>query len=246
MAYVVSLKQFDGPLDLLLTLIARAKVDICDIFVSEITEQYLASMAGVDELDMDSASEFLQMASTLVEIKSRALLPSPPEPEDPDAETPEQALIRQLTEYKAFKEASEDMKRLEESARLLLSKLPEEYPLPPPAFELTGMTLDGLAKAFARVLSRLNEPETPPKQREIRRDSYTVQTCMFKITSRLRQGKVSFDSLFDDEPCREEIVGLFMAMLELLRLNRLTLRQEGVYGEITLFPISKRSSVEPG
>ena len=76
--YVVSLKQFDGPLDLLLTLISRAKIDIKDIFLSEITEQYLMSMAGVDELDMDSASEFLQMAATLLEIKSRTLLPVPP------------------------------------------------------------------------------------------------------------------------------------------------------------------------
>lgn len=242
MAYVVSLKQFDGPLDLLLTLISRAKVDICDIFVSEITEQYLASMENVDELDMDSASEFLQMAATLVEIKSRALLPKPPEPEDPDAETPEQALIRQLTEYKAFKEASEDLKKLESEAKMLLSKLPEEYPLPPPTYELTGMTLEGLAKAFARVLSRLSEPETTPRQREIRRDSYTVQACMFKITSRLRQGEISFDSLFDDEPCRAEIVGLFMAMLELLKLNRLTIRQHGVFGDITLLPVKKNAN----
>ena len=239
MAYVVSLKQFDGPLDLLLTLISRAKVDICDIFVSEITEQYLQSMENVDELDMDSASEFLQMAATLVEIKSRALLPKPPEPEDPEAETPEQALIRQLTEYKAFKEASEDLKKLEEEAKRLLSKLPEEYPLPPPTYELTGMTLEGLAKAFARVLSRLNEPEAAPRQREIRRDAFTVQACMFKITSRLRHGEVSFDSLFEDEPCRAEIVGLFMAMLELLRLNRLTIRQHGVFGDITLLPVKK-------
>ena len=242
MAYVVSLKQFDGPLDLLLTLISRAKVDICDIFVSEITEQYLQSMENVDELDMDSASEFLQMAATLVEIKSRALLPKPPEPEDPDAETPEQALIRQLTEYKAFKEASEDLKKLEEEAKRLLSKLPEEYPLPPPTYELTGMTLEGLAKAFARVLSRLNEPENTPRQREIRRDSYTVQACMFKISSCLRRGPVSFEALFDDEPCKAEIVGLFMAMLELLRLNRLTVRQNGVYGDIILSPVRKTAS----
>ena len=78
--YYVSLKQFEGPLDLLLHLITRAKVDIKDIFVSEITEQYLASMGSVDELDMDTASEFLTMAATLLEIKSRALLPRPPVP----------------------------------------------------------------------------------------------------------------------------------------------------------------------
>lgn len=238
MSYIVSLKQFDGPLDLLLTLISRAKVDIRDIFISQITEQYLQSMKEVDELDMDSASEFLQMASTLVEIKSRALLPKPPASEDPDAETPEQALIRQLTEYKAFKEASENMQRLEESAKLLLSKLPEEYPLPPPEFELTGITPDALSKAFERVLRRIQkEEEAAAPHREIRRDSYTVQSCMLRITSRLRKGKVSFDSLFSERPCRAEAVGLFMAMLELLRLNRLQVRQDSVYGTITLSPV---------
>ncbi|MBR3504104.1 MAG: segregation/condensation protein A [Clostridia bacterium] len=239
MPYVVSLKQFDGPLDLLLTLISRAKIDICDIFVSEITEQYLEYMAGVDELDMDSASEFLQMAATLVEIKSRALLPAPPKPEDPDAETPEQALIRQLTEYKAFKETCEDLKRLEETAKLMLNKLPEEYPLPPPEYELTGLTLEGLTRAFLRVLNRAAGSEEAPRQREIRRDSYTIQECMARIQSRLRKGNVAFEDLFEDEPCRAEIVGLFLGVLELLKLNRVRVRQRGVFGEIILSPVKR-------
>ena len=114
MAYIVSLKEFDGPLDLLLTLISNAKIDIHDIFVSQITEQYLETMSLVDELDMDSASEFLQMAATLLEIKSRAMLPKPPKPEDPDELSPEEALIKQLEEYRQFKEVSSRMKQLEE------------------------------------------------------------------------------------------------------------------------------------
>ncbi len=244
MAYVVSLKQFDGPLDLLLTLISRAKINICDIFVSEITEQYLEYMAGIDELDMDSASEFLQMAATLVEIKSRALLPAPPKPEDPEAETPEQALIRQLTEYKAFKEKCEDMKRLEESARLMLNKLPEEYPLPPPEFELTGLTLENLTRAFLRVLSRAGRTEETPRQREIRRDSYSLQNCMSRIQAMLRRGDVSFEALFDDEPCRAEIAGLFLGVLELLRLGRLRVRQRGVFGEIILSPVRRAETTD--
>lgn len=245
MAYVVSLKQFDGPLDLLLTLISRAKIDICDIFVSEITEQYLEYMAGVDELDMDSASEFLQMAAMLVEIKSRALLPVPPKPEDPDAETPEQALIRQLTEYKAFKETCEDMKRLEQAASLMLSKLPEEYPLPPPEYELTGLTLEGLMNAFMHVLSRVEKKEAgKTHQREIRRDEFTVQGCMGRIQARLRRGRVAFEELFEDEPCRAEVVALFMAILELLRLNRLRLEQTGTFGEITLLPASREAALD--
>ena len=99
MAYIIQLKQFEGPLDLLLHLISRAQIDICDIFISEITEQYLAAMGDVASLDMDTASEFLAMAATLLEIKSRALLPRPPEPEEEGEETPEQALIRRPVSY---------------------------------------------------------------------------------------------------------------------------------------------------
>lgn len=243
MAYVVSLKQFDGPLDLLLTLISRAKIDICDIFVSEITEQYLEQMQGVDELDMDSASEFLQMAATLLEIKSRALLPTPPKEPEEGEETPEQALIRQLTEYRAYKELSHDLQALEEAAKRMLSKLPEEYPLPPPEFELTGLSMEGLSRALMRILSRLERDEQPAEPRRIRRDSYTVQSCMQHIAQRLRQANgtaLPFEDLLEEDPCRAEVVTLFMAMLEMLKLNRLAVRQDENFGEILLLPVRRQ------
>jgi len=235
MPYVVSLKQFDGPLDLLLTLISRAKVDIQDIFVSEITEQYLESMSLVEELDMDSASEFLQMAATLLEIKSRAMLPKPPKVEE-DELSPEEALIRQLTEYKQFKEASERMHRLEEEARALMMKLPEEFPLPPPNIELTGLTLDKLARAFLRVLERAeaDQQEAVLAAREIRRDTFTISGCMTRIQRRLRQGSFTFSELFDDKMTRSELVTMFMALLELIKLNRVKAEQKAAYEDITL------------
>ena len=238
MAYVVSLKQFDGPLDLLLTLISRAKIDICDIFVSEITEQYLEQMQGVDELDMDSASEFLQMAATLLEIKSRAMLPKPPKPEEEGALSPEEELIRQLTEYKQFKEISARMHQLEEDARLLLTKLPEEYPLPPPNIEITGLTLDKLAKAFQKVLARADarEQSETMASREIRRDSFTVAGCMAVINRRLRRGSLRFMELFDENLSREEVITMFLAVLEMARLNRVRVEQAGAYDEIYLNP----------
>lgn len=236
MPYVVSLKQFDGPLDLLLTLISNAKLDIQDIFVSEITEQYLESMRLVDELDMDSASEFLQMAATLLEIKSRAMLPKPPKPEEEGALSPEEELIRQLTEYKQFKEISARMHQLEEEARALLTKLPEEYPLPPPNIEITGLTLEKLARAFQRVLARAeaNERSENMASREIRRDSFTVAGCMAFIARRLRGGSFRFVELFEENYSREEVVTMFLAVLELTKLSRLKVEQAGAYGEIYL------------
>ena len=236
MPYIVSLKQFDGPLDLLLTLITSAKLDIQDIFVSEITEQYLESMKLVDELDMDSASEFLQMAATLLEIKSRAMLPKPPKPEEEGALSPEEELIRQLTEYKQFKEISARMHQLEEEARALLTNLPEEYPLPPPNIEITGLTLEKLAKAFRRVLDRAEAAEKSENMasREIRRDSFTVAGCMAFISRRLRGGSFRFTELFQEDYTKEEVVTMFLAVLELTRLSRLKVEQSGAYGEIFL------------
>ena len=236
MPYIVSLKQFDGPLDLLLTLISNAKVDIQDIFVSEITEQYLDTMRLVDELDMDSASEFLQMAATLLEIKSRSMLPKPPKPENEDELSPEEALIRQLTEYKQFKEASEQMHRLEEEARALMTKMPEEYPLPPPNIEITGLTLDKLVKAFQRVLARAEAAERSDAManREIRRDQYTVSGCMTRIARKLRDGRFAFSELFEEKMYRAEVITMFMALLEMVKLNRARVEQESAYAEIYL------------
>ena len=238
MPYIVSLKQFDGPLDLLLTLISNAKVDIQDIFVSEITEQYLETMKLVDELDMDSASEFLQMAATLLEIKSRAMLPKPPKPESEDELSPEEALIKQLTEYKQFKEASERMHELEEEARALMTKMPEEYPLPPPNIEITGLTLDKLVRAFERVLARAEAAERADAMagREIRRDQFTVSGCMTRIARRLRSGRFAFSELFDAGMNRAEVITMFMALLEMAKLNRLHIEQEAAYEEIFLSP----------
>ena len=235
MAYTVSLKQFDGPLDLLLTLIGKARIDIQEIFVSEITEQYLAYMAGVDELDMESASEFLQMAATLVEIKSRAMLPKPPRVEDEEGLTPAEALVRQLTEYKKFKEASREMQKLESEAREILTKLPEEFPLPPQEVELTGLTLEKLTRAFARVLKRLEESRSGSgPQRHIRRDTYTVGQCMARIGRMVRKGRCAFTALFEDAADRDEVITMFMAMLEMVKHSRLHISQESTYGEIYL------------
>ena len=236
MPYIVSLKEFDGPLDLLLTLISNAKIDIQDIFVSEITEQYLETMKLVDELDMDSASEFLQMAATLLEIKSRAMLPKPPKPEDPDELTPEEALIRQLEEYRQFKEVSSRMKQLEEEARALLTKLPEEYPLPPPNIEITGLTLDKLIKAYRKVLERAERAEAADAMasREIRRDSFTIAGCMARISRSVRRGGCKFSELFGEDFTRQEVVTMFLALLELIKLNRLHVSQSAAYEEIML------------
>ena len=241
MAIVIDLKKYEytGPLDLLLDMIHAAKIDIKDIFISEITGQYLASMEQLDELDMETASEFLQMAALLLEIKSRSLLPKPPEPEDENEETPEQALIRQLEEYKKFKELSAELRTLETDAAELYTKLPEEYPLPPQTIELTGLTLSALSRAFGRVLERLekmaeNEQFEAFSKREVRRETYTVAQCMALILKKVNKGKASFFSLFEDSPDKEYVISVFQGLLELLKAGRVRATQECEYGDITI------------
>lgn len=236
MAITLRLDQFEGPLDMLLFLIGKAKIDIKDIFVSEVTDQYIQSVQDAEDLDMDDASAFIAMAATLLEIKSRSLLPKPKD--ETEEEDPEAALIRQLEEYQRFKQISQDMQGFEKAAALMYQKLPEEYPLPPPTLELTGLTLDGLLAAFARVMARIPDEEEEPIQtaRRIIRDEYTVPRCTAHILKQLKKGPVHFEKLFSPHPTRDEVVTLFLAVLELLRLGRAGVVQDGVFGDILLEP----------
>ena len=231
------LKDFDGPLDLLLTLIGKAKIDIRDIFVSEITDQYLEIVRTAPDLNMDESSDFLVTAATLLEIKSRAMLPRPPDPEE---ENPEEELIRRLEEYKQFRETAENMREFEHAAKRVFTKLPEEYPLPPREIELNGLTLEGLTEAVIRIWSRKPALDDNPESnhyapRNIRRDSHTVQECMLDLIRTVRKRKrMRFEEAFADAPTREAVVTYFLAVLELLRLGQMHIRQHSVYGEIEI------------
>ena len=218
MAYVVQLKDFEGPLDLLLHLIGRAKVRIEDIFVSEITEQYLASVQDLSGLDMDAASEFLQMAATLMEIKSRALLPKPPKDEEED---PKEELLRRLEEYRQIKEASKALRIYEAEAAEMVARLPMEI-VTDARVELGSLSLRALQEALLRVLLRAERNEAaPPAPRQIPRDDFTIGECMLRVLHRvLVYGQVEFSELFPVDATRAEIVTTFLALLELLKANR--------------------------
>ena len=232
MAYVVQLKDFEGPLDLLLHLIGRAKVRIEDIFVSEITEQYLASVQDLSGRDMDAASEFLQMAATLMEIKSRALLPKPPKDEEED---PKEELLRRLEEYRQIKEASKALRIYEAEAAEMVARLPMEI-VTDARVELGSLSLRALQEALLRVLLRAERNEAaPPAPRQIPRDDFTIGECMLRVLHRvLVYGQVEFSELFPVDATRAEIVTTFLALLELLKANRVTLRQEEIYAPIVI------------
>lgn len=243
------LKDFDGPLDLLLTLIGKAQIDIREIFVSDITEQYLSLVRSAPDLNMDEASDFLVMAATLVEIKSRAMLPRLPAPEEGE-EDPETELIRRLEEYKRFRESAEELRDFEAAARNVFTKLPEEYPLPPQEVELTGLTLEGLTEAFLRIWARKPAREVERVNhyapRDIHRDQHTVQECMLNLMHEIRKKKrMRFEDAFSEAPTREEVVTYFLAVLELLKLGQMHILQTGTYGEIELISGRAKFVEEP-
>ena len=230
--YRVSLSQFEGPLDLLLHLIEKAEVNIEDIFVSEITSQYLAMMDDLSELDMDRASSFLTVAAQLLLIKSRSLLPRPPA-EDPDEEDPQEQLIRQLREYKAFKAASEELHERFEEAKKAYTRLPEDVILPPQKIDIANATLDNLYSAFLKILNREDaEEERRDMTQRVRPDVYTVRDRVEHLRGKLKEGRVRFDALFTDTSSRMERIVTFMALLELLARGEVHITQGATFAPI--------------
>ena len=227
MDLVFHLQDFDGPLDLLLHLIGSAKISIRDIFVSQVTDRYLQIIGDAGQVNMDEASEFIQMAATLLLIKSRALLPVPPAP--PEEETPEELLIRQLEEYARFKEVAQEMQQLERAASRAFSKLPDEFLLPPPEITLEGVTLAQLIEAFAAVSARIPQEaeEEPEPGGMVVRERYTVLACMASILKMTRKNTLAFSSLLSEHPTREEVVTVFLALLELLKKHKMEVSQQG-------------------
>ena len=230
--YRVSLSQFEGPLDLLLHLIEKAEVNIEDIFVSEITAQYLAMMDELDELDMDRASSFLTVAAQLLLIKSRSLLPRPPV-EETDEEDPETQLIRQLREYKAMKQASEQLHERFEEAKKALTRLPEDVVLPPQKVDISNATLDNLYAAFLAILNREEgEEEKRDLTQHVRPDTFTVRDRVEHLRAKLKDGRVRFDALFTYDSTRMERIVTFMALLELLARGEIHITQGATFAPI--------------
>ncbi|MDO4565513.1 MAG: segregation/condensation protein A [Clostridia bacterium] len=233
MDYKVSLNQFEGPLDLLLHLIERAELNIEDIFLSEITSQYLSYMDEITAKDMDKASEFLTVAAQLVLIKSRQLLPRPPVVAD-DEEDLEQALIRQLREYKLFKAAGEELEALLNEARKAYSRLPEDVPLPPRKVELDEASVDSLYEAFCELVSRSKLESADNRGHSVQRDVFTIRRQIGLVRDKLKNGSALFSELFSENAGKLEMVVTFMAILELLSRGEIRLSQKAPFAPIRI------------
>jgi segregation and condensation protein A len=232
----VSLPVFDGPLDLLLYLIKKEEMSIYDIQIGKITEQYLEHLNEMREMDLEVAGDFLVVAATLLYIKSRTLLPEDQqmaEEEPEEGEDPRWELIRQLVEYKKFKDASFELHLRQTRQDKLYFRDVDEKPVSIIPLGLGEVGVFDLVKAFQRILDRAREKEG---FREIYEEKYTVSDKMQSILNLMDKTEtLLFTTLFNDVTSRPEIVVTFLALLELVRLKQLKARQSDVFGEIEIY-----------
>ncbi len=229
-SYTVKLDIFEGPLDLLLFLIKRDKINIYDIPIAHITKQYLEYIELMKELNLEVAGEFIVMAATLLRIKVRMLLPKT---EDEEEEDPREELVSALLEYRKFKEAAQILKAKEEeqsrwfprSDFSFLNQLPEDK-------ILVEASLHDLIFAFKRIL------DSQPKEtfHTIDYPKVSVEERIEYVLSRLAEKDgVIFTDLFSDTPIKLVMVVTFMAILELIRLQKIYIRQTKHFSEIWVF-----------
>ena len=229
--YKVKLSNFEGPLDLLLFLIKDSKLEIQNIKLASVTEQYLSYMSDLDTVDMEMAAEFIEVAATLVEIKSKSMIPQEQE-KVADENDPEWLLLQRLKEYKMYKEASEKMKGQE--VVNLMYKQPDDK-VGDFRNVLTQMKIEGLIEAFKNLMTKAVVREVAEENRTIEKDRWTVEDKIFEIKTLLSGvDKISFYNMVGNDFTRGEIITLFMAMLELLKLQVINITQTEMFGDIEI------------
>jgi segregation and condensation protein A len=232
MEYQVELETFRGPLDLLLYLVKRNEVDICDIPIAKVAEQFLEYLKVPPLIDVEWAGEFLVMAATLMEIKSKMLLPRSEEEGGEEAD-PRQELVRQLMEYKKYKDAAALLELQAQRQLARLPRQPVDAPAAPNPSEqpLRRVELWDLVSAFGRLMRETQALE--PQQ--IVLDETPLHVHMEQILAQLAaQPRLTFAALFTPPHTRGRLLGLFLAILELIKNRQIVIEQEQPFGEIFL------------
>lgn len=234
MKYLVTIDKFEGPLDLLLHLIKQSDIDICDISILEITEQYMNYINAMEEMNLNIASEYLIMAAELIEMKSNMLLPKPKLEEDEYEEDPREKLIKRLLEYQHYKEVTNEFKELELSRKELFTKEPSnlnEFKVVNLDVEQEGSVND-LILAFQKFLERKNLEK--PLNTKITTKEYSVKARSDEIRKVLKdKKKVYFDELFL-EFNKNYVVVTFLSILDLARKQELKIEQDSNFEKIFL------------
>lgn len=235
MEYKFLINDFEGPLDLLLHLIKKNNVDICDIKISDITKQYLDYLEEMENLDLNIASEYLALAAELIEMKSLVLLPKPEFSDDEYEEDPRENLIKRLIEYKKIKESTPKLKELEEERKKLYTKVAsnmKQYQDENQKPDFNDIDLDCLLNAFSKFLKRKEEEK--PLNTKITKKEYSVSKRSREIKSLLRtKQKINFEELFEIQT-KEYIVVTFLSILALAKKQELIIKQDNNFSNIVL------------
>jgi len=236
--YKVKLEIFEGPLDLLLYLIKRDEIDIYDISLERITRQYLEYLQAFRELNIDLAGEFIAMAANLIYLKSRSLLPAEQQPPEEDAEEddPRWELIRQLVEYKKFKEAGAQLQLRELEQERVFGWGGESSLLAGGPLRLEEVEIFQLINAFQNAVKRA---EARLELQEIPGERFSVSDKIDVILQRVEAGeRIRFSDLFEAVVSRVEIVVTFIALLELIRLKQVRAIQKNIFDEIEIAAVT--------
>lgn len=231
MDYTVALDAFHGPLDLLLYLVKRDEVDVLDISVAKLADQFLEFLHAMRALDVELAGDFLVMAATLMELKSKSLLPVDAKPADEPVEDPRRELVRQLLEYRAFKDAASALDDCASRRAVRVARTAPPEPANPSAPVVRAVELWDLVAAFAR-LSRETQARKPTT---LVADDTPQHVYENRVLERVRaEGRLSFRDLFEPPHHRNRLIGLFLAVLELVKVRQIAVEQPDPFGEIWL------------
>ncbi len=244
--YRIKLQVFEGPLDLLLFLIRKNELDIYDIPIESVTRQYIDALHAMQELDLDLAGDFFVMAATLMEIKSRMLLPKGQHAIDPNADDeeidPRWELVHQLLEYKKFKEAATELGKLATLRQDLMERYVSSLSGDPLDRPLKNVDRIELWNAFNIVLRRLAEKLVVG---EIHDEQVTVADQMEYLLARLQTEKTfMFSHIFPDKVSLRKLVATFLAVLELTRLKKLRLQQDAAFADIACSAVEEEMPLE--
>ncbi len=239
MEFKVDLDVFAGPLDLLLYLVKKHEVDVTEVPIARIATEFVSYLDVLEELAIDQVGEFVELASVLLEIKARALVPRPEETEEP-VELVREDLVQRLLEYKQFRDAATILEDRARQWELRFPRTPSDQPAvrgAPAPVTIADAHVWDLVGAMSRVL-RKREKRRP---RQIVHDDTPLERHIDRVESLVQEkGRVAFTELFDDDMPRSRIVGIFLAVLELVRRGRLATRQERLFDEIWLEPAAAR------
>ena len=225
------LTDFDGPIDLLLQLVREHKLDIKTVRLGEMTAQYLAYLDELPSLDLDLASEFIEVGAILVEIKSKQILPRPTT-EQPEAEDLEEQLRQRLQEYELFKGVTQTLQTMDNVDRFYrapaVAKVSTDW-------KLAGVTFADLTQAFTALLARAGKNAAKIEKTTIKLDRFTVADKIKDVVTRLKTvDRIRFSQLFIADITRSELINTFLAVLELLKRQLVACRQEQDFGEIDI------------